>query len=111
MNGDCSSDTASATPSAPSNTGSPVVFSKSASTIVSRSVSVLAPEVTKNEASAASMPTTDGGGDAGRATSFASGCRGRGAARVRRSGDLGQPRRDRRARSPAIFRSLARAPS
>ena len=42
-NGDCSSATASATFSAPSNTGSPVVFSKSARTIVSCSVSVRAP--------------------------------------------------------------------
>ena len=58
MNGDCSSDTASATPSAPSKTGSPVVFSKSDRTTTSRSVSVLAPEVTKNEASAARMATT-----------------------------------------------------
>ena len=39
-NGDCSSATASATLSAPSNTGSPVVFSKSARTMVSRSVNV-----------------------------------------------------------------------
>ena len=43
MNGDCSSATASATFSAPSNTGSPVVFMKSASTIVSCSVNVRAP--------------------------------------------------------------------
>ena len=42
-NGDCSSATASATLSAPSNTGSPVVFSKSARTIVSCSVSVASP--------------------------------------------------------------------
>ena len=40
MNGDCSSATASATFNAPSNTGSPVVFMKSASRMVSCSVNV-----------------------------------------------------------------------
>jgi hypothetical protein len=43
MNGDCSSATARATFSAPSNTGSPVVFMKSASTIVSCSVNLPLP--------------------------------------------------------------------
>ncbi len=57
-NGDCSSATASATLSAPSKTGSPVVFMKSARTMVSWSVSVRDPRRTNNDDSAARRITS-----------------------------------------------------
>jgi hypothetical protein len=57
-NGDCSSATASATSSVPSNTGSPVAFRKSASTIVSCSVKAVAPPRKTNGDAAASRPST-----------------------------------------------------
>ena len=60
MNGDCSSATARATFSAPSNTGSPVVFMKSASTIVSCSVNrARPPPPARNDDTTATIATSE----------------------------------------------------
>src|SRR5262245_52572567 len=59
MYGDCSSATARATFNAPSNTGSPVVFMKSAITIVSCSVNVPPPLRDRNGDTTATIATSE----------------------------------------------------